>query len=110
MSGPSMRLLQGTLDVLILKVLADGADHGYGVTRRIREQTAGVLDIDDGALYQALHRMRKQGWIRGQWGVSDRGRRARFYETTDRGRKRLNEETTSWWRYSGAVNRILGPA
>ncbi len=104
----SMKLLQGTLDVLILSMLEAGPDHGYGVTRRIHERTEGVLQVDDAALYQSLHRMRARGWIAGEWGVSDRGRRARFYRITPKGLDRLRAETASWARYSTAVGRVLG--
>lgn len=106
--GGAMSILQGTLDVLILHTLGDDADHGYGVSRRIRERTGGDLSVDDAALYQALHRMQARGWIRGEWGVSDRGRRARFYRLTPEGHRRLAEERSSWNRYVRAVTRVLG--
>lgn len=110
MDSPSLPILQGTLDVLILRMLAEAPDHGYGVSRRIAERTGGVLSIDDAALYQALHRMRARGWIRGEWGVSDRGRRARFYHLTADGEQRADEERDSWRRYVDAMSRVLDPA
>lgn len=105
-----LTLLQGTLDVLILQTLAEGSDHGYAISRRIRERTAGDLSVDDAALYQALHRMQAKGWIGGEWGVSDRGRRARFYRLTADGERRLSTERASWDRYVHAVARVLGGA
>jgi PadR family transcriptional regulator PadR len=103
-------LLQGTLDVLILKTLTWGAAHGYAVSRAIRERSAGTLAVEDAALYQALHRLERQRLVEAEWGLSESNRRAKFYQLTAAGRQRLREETATWRRYSAAVERILEPA
>ena len=103
----SLELLQGTLDVLILKTLSWGARHGYAIARWIRDTTGDVLRIEEGALYPALHRMEKRGWIEAEWGVSENNRRAKFYQLTTKGRQQLRAEATSWSRYSEAVARVL---
>jgi PadR family transcriptional regulator PadR len=103
-------LLQGTLDVLILKTLTWGAAHGYAVSRAIRERSAGTLAVEDAALYQALHRLERQRLVEAEWGLSESNRRAKFYQLTAAGRQRLREETAAWRRYSAAVERILEPA
>jgi transcriptional regulator len=100
-------LLKGTLDMLILQALSEGAMHGYGVARWIEERTEGTLLIEEGSLYPALYRMEKRGWVESQWGASENNRRARFYEMTDRGRRQLDEETQSWARLVWAINRIV---
>lgn len=100
-------LLKGTLDMLILQALSEGAMHGYGVARWIEERTEGTLMIEEGSLYPALYRMEKRGWVESRWGASENNRRARFYEMTDRGRKQLDEETASWARLVWAINRIV---
>lgn len=102
-----MPLLRGTLDTVVLQVLSHGPLHGYGVADWVREATDGVLDLEDGALYTALHRMESGGWLRSEWGVSDRGRRAKFYALTDRGRARLAHETRDWRRYTEAVDKVF---
>ena len=103
----SLHLLRGTLDALILKALSGGALHGYGIADWVRETTDGVLHIEDGALYTALHRMEDRGWLSSEWGVSDRGRRARFYDLTREGRRALASEERDWRRYAEAVGRIF---
>ena len=103
-------LLQGTLDVLILKTLTWGPAHGYGVSRAIRERSGGTLAVEDAALYQALHRLQRQRLVEAVWGLSDNNRRAKYYQLTADGRRRLREETATWRRYATAVERILEPA
>ena len=109
MSEPTTQLLRGTLHVLILRVLSEGEAHGYEIATRLAERTERVFDLDDGALYQALHRMEARGWLASEWGHADNGRRARFYRLTADGRRRLELETASWLRYSRAVARVLAP-
>lgn len=105
-----MDLLQGTLDVLILKTLSWGPLHGYAVVRWIAQRTEDALHIEEGALYPALHRMEQKGWIEAEWGVSENNRRAKFYRLTDEGRRQLNAEAESWQRYADAVGRVLQTA
>ncbi|CAN5787781.1 PadR family transcriptional regulator [soil metagenome] len=107
--APPTVLLRGTLDVLILKLLVSGPQHGYGIAARIEEQTDGVLSIEDGALYQSLHRMEERGLVVSTWGHAENGKRARFYRLTPAGRGRLREETAGWVRYAEAVFKILRP-
>ena len=103
-------LLQGTLDLLILKALAKGAMHGYGVAEGIHESSQDVLRVEEGALYPALHRLELRGLLSAEWGTSDNNRRAKYYALTAVGRKRLTEETEYWRRMSGAVARVLQTA
>ena len=103
-------LLQGTLDLLILKALAKGAMHGYGVAEWIHESSQDVLRVEEGALYPALHRLELRGLLSAEWGTSDNNRRAKYYALTAVGRKRLTEETEYWRRMSGAVARVLQTA
>lgn len=105
-----MDLLQGTLDVLILKALSWGPLHGYAVVRWIERTTEDVLRIEEGALYPALHRMEKRGWIEAEWGMSEKNRKAKFYRLTDQGRRALNAESETWQRYASAVGKILQAA
>ena len=100
-------LLQGTLDLLILKTLALGAQHGWGISQRIRQMSEDVLQVNQGSLYPALHRLEEQGWIASEWGVSDANRQAKFYRLTRTGEKQLERETESWAQMSLAVSRIL---
>lgn len=100
-------LLQGTLDLLILKTLSLEPMHGWGISQRIQQLSQDVLQVNQGSLYPALHRLQVQGWIRSEWGASDNNRRAKFYELTGSGRKQLRDETENWERLSGAVVRIL---
>lgn len=102
-----LNLLRGTLDPLILKAVAAGELHGYGVADWVHEVTDGVLQIEDGALYTALHRMEERGWLHSRWGVSERGRRAKFYALTDEGRRRLEVEQRDWRRYADAVGKVF---
>lgn len=105
--GRSLNLLQGTLDLLVLRALAGGARHGYEVARWVREVTEGVLDVEDGALYTSLHRMEKRGWLRSEWGISEKGRRAKYYALRPAGRRRLAAETKSWTQYAEAVFKVI---
>ena len=102
-----LQVLRGTLDTLILQVLSHGPLHGYGIADWVREATDGVLDLEDGALYTALHRMEGGGWLRSDWGVSDLGRRAKFYALTDRGLGRLADDARDWRRYTEAVDKVF---
>src|SRR5688500_18967117 len=102
-------LLQGTLDLLILRTLVFGPQHGQGVARAIETQSDDTLLVDHGSLYPALQRLEERGWIDAEWGVSDNNRRARFYELTKKGRKQLVAETDNWRRMAAAIGRILGP-
>lgn len=102
-------LLQGTLDLLILRTLLFGPRHGQGVARAIQQQSEDALLVDHGSLYPALQRLESRGWIRAEWGTSDNNRKARFYELTKAGRKQLVAETRQWRRLAAAVGRILGP-
>ena len=102
-----MELLQGTLDGLILKALSWGPLHGYAVTRWIKTASGDVFQIEEGALYPALHRMEQKGWVEAEWGLSENNRRAKFYQLTKKGRGALESERTSWARYSSAVARVF---
>src|SRR5580692_7300935 len=101
-------LLQGTLDLLILRTLLFGAQHGQGIARAIQQQSEDVLLVEHGALYPALQRLEGKGWISAKWGVSSNNRKARFYTLTAAGRKQLVKETNKWKRLTGAIARILG--
>ena len=103
-----MELVQGTLDVMILKSLQWGPCHGYAVSRWIKQTTDEVLTVEEGALYPALHRLQRKGLVASEWGVSENNRRAKFYELTAKGRTALEEESRSWTRYARAVDRVLG--
>ena len=103
-------LLQGTLDMLILKTLASSASHGWGISQRIQEISKDVLQVNQGSLYPALHRLEQQGWIKSEWGTSDNNRRAKYYTLTSAGDTQLTEETENWERLSEAVVRILQTA
>lgn len=105
----SMELLQGTLDVLILRALGDRPAHGYAVSRWVRERTSGTLQIEDAPLYKALHRLEHAGCVAAEWGLSENNRRARYYRLTPTGRRRLRHETQVWRDYASAVSTVLGP-
>jgi transcriptional regulator len=102
-----MKLIKGTLDVLVLKTLSWGTMHGYAISRSIREQTEEVLRIEEGALYPALRRMEQRGWVESYWGVTETGREARFYRMTEGGAQRLRLELSDWRRYVDAMSRVL---
>src|SRR5258705_10895818 len=104
---PKSDLLQGTLDVLILKIVALGPIHGYGIAQRIRQISNSVLQVQQGSLYPALHRLEKRGWLRAEWGEAETGREAKFYSLTRLGRKQLDAETANWDRLSEAVTLVL---
>ncbi len=107
MSRSSSQLLRGTLHVLILQALRQGPRHGYGIASHIAERTEGALEIEDGALYQALHRMQEREWVDSEWSHAESGKRARFYRLTSSGRERLAIETQTWRSYAQAVSRML---
>lgn len=109
MAKPTNTLLHGTLDALILKALAGGPRHGYGVARWLEERTDEVLSVEEGSLYPALYRLEKRGWIEAEWGVSELGRRAKFYALTPAGKTQLAAEVREWERFSNAVSRVLLP-
>ena len=100
-------LLQGTLDLLILRTLTGDPRHGWAISERIQELSQDVLRVNQGSLYPALHRLEQQGWIASEWGVSELGRRARFYRLTASGRRQLQKEEDEWARFTGAVGRVL---
>jgi PadR family transcriptional regulator, regulatory protein PadR len=110
MARAPLDLLQGTLDVLILKTLSWSSMHGYGVSRFIRQQTNDVLAVEDAALYQALHRLERKGWVDSEWGLSENNRRAKYYKLTPAGRSQLKSETAMWRTYAEAVFKVLEPA
>lgn len=103
----TMPLVKGTLDVLVLKALTWGARHGFEITTWLEDRSGGRLDIDDSALYQALHRLEERGLIGAEWGTTDNNRRARYYRLTVAGRAHLRAETTRWNRYAATVGAIL---
>jgi transcriptional regulator len=103
-------LLQGTLDMLILKIVALGPVHGYGISQRIRQISKEVLQVQQGSLYPALHRLEKRGWLAAEWGQSENGREAKFYKLSAKGRKRLLGEESNWRRLAGAITEILQTA
>jgi PadR family transcriptional regulator, regulatory protein PadR len=110
MPAPSLDLLKGTLDLLILKTLSWGPAHGYAVARWIEQVTDDVLQVEEGSLYPALHRLEKRGWIGAEWGLSDNNRRAKYYELTAEGRKHLRAESADWSRFADAVFKVLDTA
>jgi PadR family transcriptional regulator, regulatory protein PadR len=103
-------LLQGTLDMLILKIVALGPVHGYGVSQRIRQISKEVLQVQQGSLYPALHRLEKRGWLAAEWGESDKGRQAKFYKLSPKGRRQLLSEESNWRRLAEAVSHVLQTA
>ncbi len=107
-SPPRVDLLQGTLDMLILKALTAGPMHGYGIARWLEQITESTLRVEEGSLYPALTRMAERGWVSRTWGVSDNNRRARFYTLTEEGEHQLRRETTTWSIFTSAVARVLG--
>ena len=110
MTTDNIDLMQGTLDLLILRTLTWGAMHGYAVARQIRERSVDVILGEGGARYPALPRLERRGWIKAEWGLSENNRRAKFYELTAAGREQLRRELATWTRYTEAVARVLSPA
>ena len=110
MARESLGLVQGTVDVLILKTLTWSPMHGYAISQWIRQRTDGALAVEDAALYQALHRLERKGWVGSEWGVSDTNRKAKFYSITTEGRKHLREDVAELRRYVDALFKILQPA
>jgi PadR family transcriptional regulator PadR len=108
--NPKADLLQGTLDLLILKTLALESMHGWGISQRIQQMSQDVLQVQQGSLYPALHRLEQRGWIDAEWGDSDNNRKAKFYRLTRAGRKQLEVETSNWVRLSAAVRQIVETA
>jgi transcriptional regulator len=106
-TDPTNQLIRGTLHLLILRQLAGGPAHGFSLLSAIAERSDGVLTFEDGALYQALHRMEERDWVTSTWSHAENGKRARFYSLTREGRRRLAIETDSWRRYAAAVSRML---
>ncbi|HKE57429.1 MAG TPA: PadR family transcriptional regulator [Pyrinomonadaceae bacterium] len=107
MANDRTDLLQGTLELLILKTLAHESMHGYGIVQRIHDTTGDLLKVEDGSLYPALYRMEERGWVSSEWGTSENNRRAKYYKLTRKGRKQLELECANWDRISRAINRIL---
>ena len=107
---PSLDLLQGTLDLLILRTLQTEPRHGWAIAERIQQISQDVLQVNQGSLYPALHRLEHRGWIKAEWGVSELGRRARFYQLTPSGRRQLGVETDDWERLTTAIGRVLKQA
>jgi transcriptional regulator len=103
-------IMQGTLELLILKTLSREAMHGYGIAQRIHQTVDDLLKVEDGSLYPALYRMEARGWIASEWGASENNRRAKFYKLTRAGRKQLDAQSVNWERVSRAVMRVLGAA
>jgi PadR family transcriptional regulator, regulatory protein PadR len=103
----TLELLQGTLDVLVLKTLSWGPMHGYAVAQWIQQATDDVLRVEEGSLYPALHRLERRGWVSSQWGLSENNRRAKYYELTTEGRRQLRAESTTWDQFSKAVGKVL---
>ena len=110
MARPALDLVHGTVDVLIMKTLSWRPMHGYAVSRWIRERTDGVLGVEDAALYQALHRLERRGWIESEWGLSENNRKAKYYQLTAEGRRELRAEAATWREYAAAVFKVLDTA
>jgi len=110
MTRPNLDLLQGTLDVLVLKTLAAGPMHGWGIAQRIQLVSEDVLRVNQGSLYPALHRLESEGWIAAEWGTSENNRKAKYYRLTRAGQRQLETETENWRRLAAAVGRILQTA
>lgn len=107
MSPSRIDLPQGTLDLLILRTLKSGPQHGWAISERIQQVSSEALQVQQGSLYPALHRLERKGWIRAQWGVSDNNRRAKYYQLTPAGRRRLKDETAAWRKLTAAVGQVL---
>lgn len=110
MASQPLDLLQGTLDVLVLRALATGPMHGYAVSHWIHQRTDGVLEIEDAPLYKALHRLERAGFVSAEWGLSEKNRRARYYALTPAGRRHFSAEENAWRQYAAAIFKVLEPA
>jgi transcriptional regulator len=111
MSSGKSDVLQGTLDLIVLKTLETlGPTHGYGIAVRIQQVSANILQLNQGTLYPALLRLEQKGWIKSEWGESENRRRARFYSLTKAGKQQLREETANWERFAGVMQQVLAPA
>ena len=106
----TLALMQGTVDLLILRALQQGPAHGYEVSRWVHERTDAVLKLEDAALYQALHRLEDRGWIESEWGLSENNRRAKFYELTAEGKRQLRAELSAWKKYAEAIFKVIETA
>src|ERR1700748_545863 len=109
MGAQSMDLMNGTLDVLVLRALSWGSMHGYAVSRWIHQRTDGVLEIEDAPLYKALHRLERAGFVSAEWGLSEKNRRARYYTLTAAGRRQFAAQESVWRQYAAAVFKVLAP-
>lgn len=107
MSRPKSDLLHGTLDLLVLQVVSDGALHGYAIGQRLEQMTDNALKIEQGSLYPALYRLERNGWLKAAWRKTDTGRRAKFYQLTREGRQRLRQELENWTTFTAAVSRVV---
>jgi transcriptional regulator len=107
---PKIDLLQGTLDLLILRTLRFGPAHGHAIAQHIKQSSQDVLQVETGSLYPALHRLEAQGWVAAEWSLSDKGKRAKYYQLTATGRKQLTQEQSRWDQLSEAIGRVLRPA
>lgn len=110
MAEPAVDLPQGTLDLLILRTLVPGPQHGWAISERIHVVSSNILQVRQGSLYPALHRLERRGWIKARWGASENNRRAKYYELTKAGRTQLEAETTDWQKLAAAVARVLNTA
>src|SRR5882724_6495309 len=107
MANPRIELPQGTLDLLILKTIALEPQHGWAISERVQQMSSDALQVRQGSLYPALHRLERRGWIKARWGSSENNRKAKFYELTQSGRKQLEAETDTWRRLTAAVGQVL---
>lgn len=107
MPDSPLTLMPGTVALLLLRALQQGPAHGYAITRWIHERTAGAFDMEDAALYQALHRLEARGWIEAEWGLSENNRRAKYYALTPTGRRQLRTEVSAWRKYAAAMTKIV---
>ena len=110
MPAEAIEVLKGTLDMMVLKILEEEPQHGYGITRRLQALTDDALQVDEGSMYPALYRMEKRGLIEAEWFVTDSNRRAKIYRLTEDGRDQLKKESAYWGRFSEAVSRVMAPA
>jgi transcriptional regulator len=110
MSVERIDLPQGTLDLLILRTLALGPQHGWGISERVQQMSSDVLRVQQGSLYPALHRLERRGWIKARWGTSENNRRAKYYDLTNAGRRQLEAEKDTWKKLTAAVDQVLGTA